>query len=214
MLSLICEKRISRCDPVIYPLKALKYVYEASVYMYSVKTYRKLFRHIQCDRIIKPTKRQRIDFSHTHSHLSDAGTTQTCCWPSSLFQKTLGASWNWPQWCDWSTWWGARQDLQNKRDKSHKDKPHIPSEASLWFFANRYGLNVELHPDPNNLSEKVSNKYINLLSELLLKSMIMFGTFCSLWGLNVLCGQTRLLVERLWRVWGIFDHLWLLIFFI
>lgn len=44
--------------------------------------------------------------------------------------------------------------------------------------------------------------------------MITLGTFCLLWRLNLLCGQTRLLVERLWRVWGILDHLRLLIFFI
>lgn len=41
-----------------------------------------------------------------------------------------------------------------------------------------------------------------------------FGTFCSLWRLNLLCGQAGLLVEGLWGIWGIFDHLSLLIFFI
>jgi len=43
-------------------------------------------------------------FSHTHFRLWAAGTTQTCCWRSSLFRQTLGASWNWRRWCDCSTW--------------------------------------------------------------------------------------------------------------
>lgn len=44
--------------------------------------------------------------------------------------------------------------------------------------------------------------------------MMRVGTFRSLWRLNLLCGQSRLLVERLWRVRRILDHLRLLLFLI
>lgn len=56
--------------------------------------------------------------TRTRSRLWAAGTTQTCCWRSSLFRQTLGASSNWLRWCDCSTWWGARQDLKQQRDKT------------------------------------------------------------------------------------------------
>lgn len=138
--------------------------------------------------------------SFTRSPLWGAGTTQTCCSPNSLDQKTLGASWNWLRWSGWSTWKGAWRDLQ--RDKRQRKRFYI----SYFLCGNSSVLRKYCaHLDPKTLKPDQVKVWI-FLNVLFWKTMTCARTFCSIRCLNLLWGRTRLLDERLRRVRGVLDH--------